>query len=46
MLKRPNLIAVTINPVAPSGFSVSSKVLIEVMERVFEVPVYDVMAGL
>lgn len=46
VLKRPNLIAVTINPVAPSGFSVSSKVLIEVMERVFEVPVYDVMAGL
>ena len=46
VLKRPNLIAVTVNPVAPSGFSVSSKVLIEVMERVFEVPVYDVMAGL
>lgn len=46
VLKRPKLIAVTVNPVAPSGFSVSSKVLIEVMERVFEVPVYDVMAGL
>ena len=46
VLKRPNLIAVTVNPVAPSGFSVSSKVMIEVMERVFEVPVYDVMAGL
>lgn len=46
VLKRPNLIAVTVNPVAPSGFSVSSKVLIEVMGRVFEVPVYDVMAGL
>ena len=46
VLKRPNLIAVTVNPVAPSGFSVSSKVLVEAMERVFEVPVYDVMAGL
>ena len=46
VLKRPNLIAVTVNPVAPSGFSVSSKVLVEAMERVFEVPVYDVMASL
>ena len=45
VLKRPNLIAVTVNPVAPSGFSVPSDVLVEAMERVFEVPVYDVMAG-
>ena len=45
VLKRPNLLAVTVNPVAPSGFSVPSKVLVEAMERVFEVPVYDVMAG-
>jgi hypothetical protein len=45
VLKRPNLIAVTVNPLAPSGFSVLSNVLVEAMERVFSVPVYDVMAG-
>jgi len=45
VLKRPNLIAVTVNPLAPSGFSVPSNVLVEAMERVFSVPVYDVMAG-
>ena len=45
VLKRPNLLAVTVNPVAPSGFSVPSKVLVEAMERVFPVPVYDVVSG-
>lgn len=45
VLKRPNLLAVTVNPVAPSGFSVPSKVLVEAMERVFPVPVYDVVVG-
>jgi len=43
VLKRPNLLAVTVNPVAPSGFTVPSGVLVETMERVFEVPVYDVV---
>ena len=42
VLKRPNLLAVTVNPVAPSGFSVPSEVLVKAMERVFDVPVYDV----
>ena len=36
VLKRPNLIAVTVNPLAPSGFSVPSDVLVEVMERVLD----------
>ena len=42
VLKRPNLLAVTVNPIAPSGFSVPSEVLVKAMERVFDVPVYDV----
>ena len=43
VLKRPNLIAVTVNPVAPSGYTIPSEVLVKAMEGVFEVPVYDVM---
>lgn len=43
VLKRPNLIAVTVNPVAPSGFSLPSHVLVEAMEKVFDVPVVDVL---
>ena len=42
VLKRPNLLAVTVNPVAPSGFTLPSEVLVQAMERVFDVPVYDV----
>ena len=45
VLKRPNLLAVTVNPVAPSGFMIPSKVLVEAMEKVFEVPVYDVVGA-
>ena len=44
VLKRPNLIAVTVNPVAPSGFTLPSKVLVEAMQKVFDVPVVDVMS--
>ena len=43
VLKRPNLLAVTVNPVAPSGFTIPSKVLGEAMENIFAVPVYDVV---
>lgn len=43
VLKQPNLIAVTVNPVAPSGFKMPSEVLRTAMEGVFNVPVYDVM---
>ena len=43
VLKRPNLLAVTVNPVAPSGFTIPSKVLVEAMENIFTVPVYDVV---
>lgn len=43
VLKRPNLLAVTVNPVAPSGFTIPSKVLVEAMENIFAVPVYDVV---
>ena len=45
VLKRPNLLAVTVNPVAPSGFELPSSLLVEAMERVFPVPVYDVVSG-
>ena len=43
VLKRPNLLAVTVNPVAPSGFTLPSEVLVKAMEGVFEVPVIDVV---
>lgn len=46
VLKRPNLLAVTVNPVAPSGFTLPSDLLVKAMEDVFEVPVYDVVGGL
>lgn len=45
VLKRPNLLAVTVNPVAPSGFTVPSDILVKAMEGVFDVPVYDVVGG-
>lgn len=45
VLKRPNLIAVTVNPVAPSGFTIPSEVLVKAMEGVFDVPVYDVVSS-
>ncbi len=44
VLKRPNLLAVTVNPVAPSGFTLPSEILVKAMEGVFDVPVYDVMS--
>lgn len=45
VLKRPNLLAVTVNPVAPSGFTLPSDILVKAMEGVFDVPVYDVVGG-
>lgn len=45
VLKRPNLIAVTVNPVAPSGFTLPSQVLVDAVRRVFDVPVVDVVNG-
>ena len=44
VLKRPNLLAVTVNPVAPSGFEIPSKVLVEAIKKVFDVPVVDVVS--
>ena len=44
VLKRPNLIAVTVNPVAPSGFEIPSKVLVEAIQKVFDVQVVDVVS--
>lgn len=45
VLKRPNLLAVTVNPVAPSGFTLPSEVLVKAMEGVFDVPVHDVLVS-
>jgi len=45
VLKRPNLIAVTVNPVAPSGYTIPSEVLVKAMEGVFDVPVHDVLVS-
>ena len=44
VLKRPNLLAVTVNPVAPSGFTLPSEVLVKAMEQVFDVEVVDVLS--
>jgi hypothetical protein len=44
VLKRPNLLAVTVNPVAPSGFEIPSKVLVEAIQKVFDVQVVDVVS--
>ena len=45
VLRRPNLLAVTVNPVSPNGFELPSPALVEAMERVFDVPVYDVRSS-
>ena len=45
VLKRPNLLAVTVNPVAPSGFTLPSQVLVDAVQKVFDVPVVDVVNG-
>ena len=44
VLRRPNLLAVTVNPVAPSGFEIPSKVLVEAIQKVFDVQVVDVVS--
>ena len=43
VLKRPNLLAVCINPTSPSGFSVDSERMRSALQEVVGVPVYDVM---
>lgn len=43
VLKRPNLLAVCINPVAPSGFKVDSEQFRERLQKEISVPVIDVM---
>ena len=45
VLKRPNLLAVTVNPVAPSGFTIPSEILVKAMKGVFDVEVIDVMSN-
>lgn len=44
VLKRPNLLAVTVNPVAPSGFRLESALLKESIGKVFGAPVFDVVS--
>jgi len=41
--KRVNLIAVTVNPTSPRGFSFPPKVFLENMRKAVSVPVYDVL---
>ncbi len=43
VLKRPNLLAVCINPVSPSGFKVDSDKFRDVLQAEIDVPVFDVM---
>lgn len=44
VLKRPNLLAICVNPTSPSGFKVESERLCTALQQVVKVPVYDVMA--
>ena len=43
VLKAPNLLAMCVNPVSPTGFKVESRQLREALQAVVQVPVYDVM---
>jgi len=44
VLKRPNLLAMCINPTSPSGFKLESEQLRAALRQVVGVPVYDVVA--
>ncbi len=44
VLRRPNLLAVCVNPTSPSGFRVGSERLCDAIRQVVDVPVYDVKA--
>lgn len=44
VLKRPNLLAMCINPTSPSGFKLESEQLRAALQQVVGVPVYDVVA--
>lgn len=43
VLKRPNLLAMCINPTSPSGFKLDSGQFRDALQSVIDVPVYDVM---
>ena len=45
VVKRPNLLAISINPVSPSGFTVESERLCHALQEVVGVPVFDVLAN-
>lgn len=44
VLKRPNLLAMCVNPTSPSGFKLESEQLRAALRQVVGVPVYDVVA--
>lgn len=44
VLKRPNLLAICVNPTSPTGFKVESERLRNALGQVVDVPVYDVVA--
>lgn len=44
VLKRPNLLAMCVNPTSPSGFKLESEHLCAALRQVVGVPVYDVVA--
>lgn len=43
VLKRPNLLAVCVNPISPTGFKVGSQQLVEALQARMDVPVVDVL---
>lgn len=43
VLQRPNLLAICVNPVSPTGFKLDSDTLCQALQAEVEVPVYDVM---
>lgn len=44
VLKRPNLLAMCVNPISPTGFKLESEQLRGALQAVVDVPVYDVMS--
>ncbi len=42
VLDKPNLIALTVNPLSPSGYLLNSKILQDALRAEINVPIYDI----
>lgn len=43
VIKKPNLLAMCVNPISPSGFQLDSSLFCEKLQELVHVPVYDVL---